>query len=376
MGRQTVARFAVIGAGNGGRALAGHLRLAGHDVVLYNRDVGDEYEQLLKPIAETGAIQLVGAIEGVARGVEVTTSLETAVKGANTVIVVVPAIAHQPLAAAMARYLAPGQTILLTPGRTFGAYEFLSVLRASGCAHRITVAETYSLPYAARLRPGNQVVVAQQKDWIPVATIPAADVHGVVETLRPLFPGLLPQEHVLYTSLLNLGAMFHPAGTLLNASRIELQGGGFPFYTEGMTPSVCRVIERMDAERRAIGARFGLELPTAAEMTSKAYGVPGDSLYTVLRANTAYDVGRAPESLTHRYVYEDTNTGLVPMVSLADLVGVPAPTMRAMVELACAMTGTDFWQTGRDVRRLGLTYPDPAELIAVLRDGHVPGSAS
>ncbi|HEY8495867.1 MAG TPA: NAD/NADP octopine/nopaline dehydrogenase family protein [Limnochordales bacterium] len=366
-----MARFAVIGAGNGGRALAGHLRLAGHDVILYNRDDRDEYEQLLKPIVDTGAIEVVGAIEGVARGVEVTTSLQTAVQGADTVVVVVPAIAHQALAAQMAPFLAPGQTILLTPGRTFGAYEFLSVLRANGCPHRLTIGETYSLPYAARLRPGNQVVVAQQKDWIPVATIPAGDVHGVVDTLKPLFPGLLPQEHVLYTSLLNLGAMFHPAGTLLNASRIELQGGGFPFYTEGMTPAVCRVIERMDAERRAIAARFGLDLPSAVEMTAKAYGVSGGNLYAVLQANTAYEVGHAPTSLTHRYVYEDTNTGLVPMVSLADLVGVPVPTMRAMVELACAMTGTDFWQTGRNVQRLGLTYRDPEELIEALRHGRV-----
>src|SRR5690606_16614797 len=248
--------------------------------------------------------------------------------------------------------LAPGQTILLPPGRTFGAYEFLSVLRASGCRHRLTIGETYSLPYAARLRPGNQVVVAQQKDWIPVATIPAGDVHGVVDALKPLFPGLLPQEHVLYTSLLNLGAMFHPAGTLLNASRIELQGGGFPFYTEGMTPAVCRVIERMDAERRAIAARFGLDLPSAVEMTAKAYGVSGGNLYAVLQANTAYEVGHAPILFTSRYGKENTSAGLLLMILLVDVVVVFVSTLLVIVYLAGSMTDTNLWQTAPNVKRL------------------------
>lgn len=369
-------RFAVIGAGNGGRALAGHLRLAGHDVVLYNRDDPAEYEQLLKPLVDTGAIEVSGAIAGSARGVKVTTSLQEAVPGAHLIFVVVPAMAHAPLAAQMAPLLQPGQTVVLTPGRTFGAYEFLSVLRANGSSAPVIIGETYSLPYAARLRPGNQVVVSHLKDWIPVATIPADAVHGLVDTLKPLFPGLIAQEHVLYTSLLNLGAMFHPAGTLLNAARIEQQGGGFPFYSEGMTPAVCRVIERMDAERVALAARFGIDVPTAVEVTARAYGVAGSSLHEVLRANAAYEVGQAPSTLSHRYVYEDTPTGLVPMVSLGELAEVPTPIMRAMVDLACAMTGTDFWRIGRDVRRLGLTHSDPAQLIDALRRGLVPSAAA
>lgn len=371
----TVARFAVIGAGNGGRAMAGHLRLAGHDVVLFNRDDPTENERLLKPLVTSGAIEVVGAIEGVARGVEITTSLKQAVQGAEVIFVVVPAVAHAALAKEMAPLLVAGQTVVLTPGRTFGAYEFLHVLRENGCSHRLTVGETYSLPYTARLQPGNRVIVTRVKDWLPVATIPARDVDELVDKLSPLFPGLLATEHVLYTSLLNIGAMFHPAGTLLNAARIEQSGGGFPFYTEGMTPSVCRVIERLDEERRAIARRFGLDLPSALEMTARAYGVRGDSLYEVLRANAAYDVGQAPNSLSHRYVYEDTSTGLVPMVSLAELICVPVPVMRAMVELASAMTGTDFWETGRNLRRLGLAYDDASVLVEALRRGDVQSVA-
>lgn len=351
--------------------MAGHLRLAGHEVILFNRDERSEYELLLKPLVESGAIEVVGAINGVARGIEITTSLQHAVQDAEVIFVAVPAFAHAPLAEEMAQFLKPHQKVVLTPGRTFGAYEFLSVLRRNGCPHRLTIAETYSLPYTARLQAGNQVVITQLKDWLPVATIPAEDVGELVKVLQPLFPGLTPKDHVLYTSLLNLGAMFHPAGTLLNAARIEQLGGGFPFYSEGMTPSVCRVIERLDAERLAIAEHFGIVLLSAVEMTARAYGVTGASLYQVLRSNPAYDVGQAPDGLSHRYVYEDVNTGLVPMISLADLVGVSVPTMRCMVELACAMTGADFWRTGRNVQQLGLTSPDVPTLIEALRRGDV-----
>ena len=43
---------------------------------------------------------------------------------------------------------------------------------------------------------------------------------------------------MLHTGLNNMGAIFHPALTLLNAGRIESTGGEFQFYIDGVTPSV------------------------------------------------------------------------------------------------------------------------------------------
>ena len=43
------------------------------------------------------------------------------------------------------------------------------------------------------------------------------------------------------TGLNNMGAIFHPALTLLNAARIESTGGEFQFYIDGVSPSVARV---------------------------------------------------------------------------------------------------------------------------------------
>ena len=359
---QPLPRVAILGAGNGGRAMAGHLCLLGFDVVLFNRDDPLEVEQYLDPIARAGCIRLTGDLEGEVAGVRVTTDVGEAVRDADIIFVVTPALAHATLAQQMAPWTRPDQVVVLTPGRTFGAYEVLSTMRAHGAAREITVAETYSLPYACRLTEGNGVFVSRVKSWLPIAALPARGIDRVTTLLRPIFPSLEPLETTLHTGLLNLGAIFHPAGTLLNAARIERLGGGFPFYTEAITPSVGRVLESADAERVAIGAALGVVTATALETTSRAYGVRAGSLPEALQANPAYVLGHTPGDLSHRYVQEDVPMGLVPLASLGRQVGARTRTLDAVVHLASVMTGQNFWDSRRTMERLGLADLDATGL--------------
>ena len=63
---------------------------------------------------------------------------------------------------------------------------------------------------------------------------------------------------------------------LLNAGRVERSHGEWYMYEEGMTPSVVKVIEGIDAERLEIGRRLGVELPTGVDMmVESAYGPRG-----------------------------------------------------------------------------------------------------
>ena len=55
----------------------------------------------------------------------------------------------------------------------------------------------------------------------------------------------------------------HPPGVLLNAGRIERSRGEFYFYDEGVTPGVVDAIMALDAERRAVAAALGHQLPDA-----------------------------------------------------------------------------------------------------------------
>ena len=58
-----------------------------------------------------------------------------------------------------------------------------------------------------------------------------------------------------------LNPVVHPPGVLLNAGRIERSRGEFYFYDEGVTPGVVRAIMALDAERRAVAAALGHDLP-------------------------------------------------------------------------------------------------------------------
>ena len=110
--KQDLPRVAVLGAGHGGQAMAGHLGLMGCEVTLYNRS-----QDRIAPIEIAGGIELTGQVEGVGRLALVTTDIELAIKDAELIMVVVPANGHAPLAEAVAPYLADGQIVVLHPGQ-------------------------------------------------------------------------------------------------------------------------------------------------------------------------------------------------------------------------------------------------------------------
>ena len=93
-------KIAILGAGNVGQAIAGHMTLLGHDVRLYSR-----WERDFEAINSTGGIELSGDVEGRAAKPLLTTDIERAVKGADTVIVAAPAFAHAYLSQQLAALL-------------------------------------------------------------------------------------------------------------------------------------------------------------------------------------------------------------------------------------------------------------------------------
>ncbi len=116
-------KIAVLGAGHGGLAMAGHLALMGHKVNLFNRG-----EERLWGVRSSGSIEITGEVEGFGEISLATTSMKEAIEGVELIMVVVPAYGHKWLAEEMAPYLADGQIVVLHPGRTFGALEFKQVL--------------------------------------------------------------------------------------------------------------------------------------------------------------------------------------------------------------------------------------------------------
>ncbi len=341
-------RFCVMGAGHGGLAMAGHLGVMGFDVHLWNRS-----PQRIEPVAARGGVRLEGEVSGFGPVALTTTDPSEALDGCEVVMVVVPATAHRDIARTCAPHLTDGQTVVLNPGRTFGALEFEHALRTAGCEADVIVAEAQTLLYACRATGPGQARILRMKNSIPVASIRAHLIPQVVEKLQPAFPVFVPGDTVLKTSLNNIGSVFHPALMLLNAAWIEASED-FEFYHEGGSQSVCGALEALDQERVAVAAAMGIRAMTAREWLYFAYSVTGKNLYEAMRANPGYRGISAPRRLSHRYITEDVPTSLVPLASLGAQFGESTPMMASLITMANVVSGEDYFATGRTVERLGL----------------------
>jgi len=258
-------RYTVIGAGHGGKAMAAHLALMGFPVTLYNRT-----PENVAAIKTRGGIELTSYEEGphgFGRLALVTSDMGEALERAEIIMVVVPATAHVDIAEVAAPHLRDGQIVVLNPGRTGGALEFVYVLRERGCQADVTVAEAETLVYASRSEGPAQARIFRIKEAVPLAALPATRTPRVLEALASAYPRFIDGTSVLHTSLNNMGAIFHPALTLLNTGRIESTGGEFQFYIDGVTPSVASVLEALDRERVTVAASLGIRARTGIELS-------------------------------------------------------------------------------------------------------------
>ncbi|MEW6724420.1 MAG: NAD/NADP octopine/nopaline dehydrogenase family protein [Bacillota bacterium] len=356
--------FAVLGAGHGGQAMAAHLALQGFPTVLWNRS-----RAKIEDIQRRGGIAVEGEVNGFASPELVTADLAAALRRARVIMVVVPASAHRQLARQAAPLLQDGQVVVLNPGRTGGALEFHRTLREQGCRADVTVAEAQTFIYASRYQGPGSSRIFRIKRTVPVAALPASRTMMVLRLVRQAFPQFVPAESVLKTSFDNIGAIFHPGLTILNAGRIEATGGDFEYYRSGVTPSVARVMQAMDEERVQVAFGFGVVAMSALEWMEAAYGVRAGNLLEAMQLNSAYEGIMAPASLETRYLFEDVPASLVPIASLGDLVGVPTPVTRSIIHLACTIHDVNYWATGRTVEALGLAGHAVEDVIRLAYEG-------
>ncbi len=187
-----------------------------------------------------------------------------ALEGVDIVMVVTPSSAHREVARGCAPHLRDGQIVVLNPGRTCGAIEFMKVSRDHGCEADITVAEAGTFIYASRSDGPAQARIFRVKEAVPLAALPATRTQSVLDALAPAYPQFIDGGNVLKTSLDNMGAIFHPALTILNAGWIEATHGNYQFYIDGVTPSVALVLEALDRERITVAAALGIRAQTRA----------------------------------------------------------------------------------------------------------------
>jgi len=357
-------RVAVLGAGNGGLASAFDFAKHGHEVSLY---ATPEFGTNVVAVDAAGGIAASGDLDGFAPVRYSGHDAGEALAGAELVVVVGPAYATEPLAAAAGPHLTDGVAVLVCPGSCGGAIAFKHAAGLELADERCVVGESHTLPYAVRVtEPGVINVFLKLATGVFLAALPRAGTDRLYDLVKDVWPAVEKAESVFQTTLQNGNPVIHPAVTLLNTGLLERTGGGFLFYEEGVTEAVGRLIEAVDEERRAIAHALGVTI-----LSDPALGVRQGYM---LEENYSTGYSTAPgflgigaqSQLDHRYLTEDVGYSLVFLTDLAGRLGVPTPVMDAVITTASVVLARDFRaEAKRTVSTLGLDGMSREQLAAL-----------
>jgi opine dehydrogenase len=360
-------KIAVIGAGNGGTAIAGDLTLAGHECRLFEFE---EWADNVTAVNAEGGIKVTGvARTGFAKVALATTDIAGVLDGAELVMLATQALTHTRVARVVAPLVRDGQVIILWPG-SGGTLEFRRVFDEMGVEADVVLGEAATLPYCCRRLEGPGTVNIHRIDGPrnQVAALPASRTPDLLAALKGIYDTVVPARSILEPALYNPNIIVHPAGSLFNMGRIEHSQGEFWMYKEGITPSVKKIIDGMDHERQAIMAALGYKPMTYEQVFA--------DLFNVSVAEFAVASSKGPFSMQDRYVTEDVPMGVTLTASLGRLLRVPTPTYDSIIHIASLVNGTDYYQTGRNLANLKLAGLSPGQLTAYVMTGRRPKPAS
>ncbi len=361
-------KIAVLGAGHGGLATAGHCSLKGHSVNLFSF-----YGREIEPVSAKGGIRMEGAVEGFAALNRITTSIDKAVKGVDLIMVIMPALAHRSIASLLAGCITDGQVLLLSPGRTGGALEVYDIFRRYQMKKNIVLGECQTFLYATESRGPAHVEIMKVKNRVRAAALPARDNEKLLDVMNRVYPEYAPASNVLETSINNTGAVVHPAPMLMNSGLLEraARGEDLRYYKDIISRFVCdQVMEKIDREKSRVAESFGLPVLDIRQWYEECYGVRGDTIYDVLQNNAYYMGFSAPEHvLAYHHVLDEVPNSLVPLALLGEMAGVATPMIRAIVNLASAALGYDYWGEGRSLGKMGLKDLDVKGAVSFVNEG-------
>ena len=355
-------KIAVLGGGAGCYAAAADLSDQGHAVRLWRRNAA-----ALRPVAERGGIILKDSAGRREVPLAMATSnMREAVKGAELILIPLPAFAQPDVARELCPHLVEGQVVFLPPG-TFGSYLLADSTRRCGNPGNLLFAETGTLPYLTRKHGAREIAITVRARRLPTGVFPATRTEDAVEVLQEAYPSVEPVEDVLSAALMNAGPIIHPPLILMNAAPLE----HFPewdIHNEGTQASVRRVTNALDEERIVIRESLGYSpyhFPLRDHYESDQW-MYGDAHQALVDSG---DWREHIDLKEHRYMREDVALGLAFMVSVADWAGVAAPVARGLLAMGSAVCEQDFLAGPRTLESLGVESLDANSLKQLLNKG-------
>lgn len=349
-----LASVAVLGAGPVGLAMACEALAEGLDVRIWSPVAAEVPASVTVRGAHlVGTYRFGSSNAGPGPSVTVAAGVDTAIAGVEVVVVATPSLHHGAVAGLLAPHLRADQTVVLVPGRCFGAVEFRRELRRCGVESMPSLAELATPPYLASVPTAGRLDIRAR-----LAHVVAS--HGAAR-LSTVWPMIQATGSVLDASFSDLLGVLNVAPVVLNAGVAD---GGTVKRSTLLTATIAAVCDALDGERRRVAFAYGVrDLPSASASIAAAHGVePGESLHETWHSIPAFDDLALPGLALRRLLGDDVACSLVPLASAGRSAGIPTPSIDAMVAAASLLTGTDYASLGRSFGALGLSGLTPEEV--------------
>lgn len=346
-------KITVLGSGHGGFAMSSDLKYSGYDVVLSSVAPHNSKLKLFKSL---GQIKIEGMTEKYKNPVTIPTDFIEentieAIKRADIIMVNVPAFAQETYNELIAKYGKIGQ-IIVYPCGGFSAVNFNNYLKTLNRENDFTVCETGSFVYTTKLTGNGSILIKSMKSSVMFSAYNTKDTDKVLSVLNKIYPQFYKAENVWQTSFSNPSSVLHTITTLCNMSRIE-QLGSYKNSFYDITPSVARVMEKVDRERCEVASHFYKNVMSVTEIMCSLYNLRYDNIYDTIQNISAFKIQHAPNDLKHRYITEDIPYSLVPISTIGKKLGIPTPNADSIINLACMSNDIDYWEQGRNADKIG-----------------------
>ena len=352
----------VIGAGGTGCCAAATFTLQGHTVTLCEEE--GVCTRNIADIRERGGFEMTGLAANGFAGIHcITSDFDAAVSGAEYIIIAALSTRHEALSRKIIPALQDGQVILFSAG-SCGSIIFRNAMQEMNCSKEVLVGELEGNLFPCRIRGKATGFVGMPagKPWT-VAAFPAKDNEKYVAALSQLSKCNVA-TNVFETTLNASNIIVHLGGSLLNTGAVE-SSENYCFYDTGLTPSVLKLIEALGEERDAISAKLGYAVRSSVGFMKELSDKEQYPQFSGFRSL------EGPLTMQDRYIFEDAQNGASFLSSLGDMIGSPAPIARALVTVASAINGEDYYAEGHTVDKLGLHDLNPDQLNRFLMEGHL-----
>lgn len=215
-------RITIMGSGNGATAAAFEWAAAGHQVSLWDFE---RFDANIAAIAASGTIEGRVKFEGRVGIHYAGHDLDRALEGAELVLLVGPAYAHEAMGEALRGRLTTEAAYCMLPSACNGAVVLKRSLGLDLLDDTYLIGETSTLPYGCRLvEPGVVRVTTRVLDGLYIAALPSSRTPELLAKLQAVWPQAEAARNVLQTTLQNA----NPGDRRGHHAGVHCAGGGLP----------------------------------------------------------------------------------------------------------------------------------------------------